>query len=114
MKAPAPLTIVDFRGDELEKARVSVAEATGAGRAEALRGAAGDLARQGVPQKEAVEVLQSACHQNGFIRERGLAAFQQTFADVKTLKLSDESSGYLIGAATQAYCPQYLSKAQQS
>jgi hypothetical protein len=80
MKAPAPLTIVDFRGDELEKARVSVAEATGAGRAEALRGAAGDLARQGVPQKEAVEVLQSACHQNGFIRERGLAAFQQTFA----------------------------------
>ena len=40
--------------------------------------------------------------------------FQQTFADVKTLQLSDASSGYLIGAATQAYCPQYLSKAQQS
>src|ERR1700739_1271870 len=40
--------------------------------------------------------------------------FQQTFADVKTLQLSDTNSGYLIGAATQAYCPQYISKAQQS
>jgi uncharacterized protein DUF732 len=39
---------------------------------------------------------------------------QQTFADVKTLQLSDTNSGYLIGAATQAYCPQYMSKAQQS
>jgi hypothetical protein len=37
----------------------------------------------------------------------------QTLADVKKgLGLSDTSSGYIIGAATQAYCPQYMSKAQ--
>ncbi len=43
------------------------------------------------------------------------ATLAQTLADVKgALSLSDGNSGYFIGAATQSYCPQYLSKATQS
>lgn len=43
------------------------------------------------------------------------ATLAQTLADVKSaLGLTDNNSGYFIGAATQSYCPQYVSKATQS
>jgi Protein of unknown function (DUF732) len=43
------------------------------------------------------------------------ASLPQTLSDVKgALGLSDTNSGYFIGAATQSYCPQYVSKATQS
>ncbi|WP_082459873.1 MULTISPECIES: DUF732 domain-containing protein [unclassified Mycobacterium] len=43
------------------------------------------------------------------------ATLAQTLSDVKSaLSLSDHNSGYFIGAATQSYCPQYVSKATQS
>ncbi|OJZ65826.1 hypothetical protein BRW65_27660 [Mycobacterium paraffinicum] len=43
------------------------------------------------------------------------ATLAQTLADVKSaLALTDSNSGYFIGAATQSYCPQYVSKATQS
>lgn len=43
------------------------------------------------------------------------ATLPQTLADVKSaLSLSDENSGFFIGAATQSYCPQYMSRATQS
>ncbi|WP_374021951.1 DUF732 domain-containing protein [Mycobacterium sp. HNNTM2301] len=43
------------------------------------------------------------------------ATLAQTMADVKSgLGLTDNNSGYFIGAATQSYCPQYVSKATQS
>lgn len=43
------------------------------------------------------------------------ATLAQTLSDVKNaLGLSDSNSGYFIGAATQSYCPQYVSKATQS
>lgn len=43
------------------------------------------------------------------------ATLAQTLSDVKgALGLSDTNSGYFIGAATQSYCPQYVSKATQS
>lgn len=36
--------------------------------------------------------------------------FQQVFNDVKqATSMSDNNVGYFIGAATQAYCPQYAS-----
>lgn len=42
------------------------------------------------------------------------ATLPQTLSDVKgALGLSDNNSGYFIGAATQSYCPQYVSKATQ-
>jgi len=43
------------------------------------------------------------------------ANLAQTLSDVKSaLSLSDSNSGFFIGAATQAYCPQYMNKATQS
>ncbi|MGD1237489.1 DUF732 domain-containing protein [Mycobacterium seoulense] len=43
------------------------------------------------------------------------ATLAQTLSDVQgALGLSDHNSGYFIGAATQSYCPQYVSKATQS
>ncbi|BBZ74603.1 DUF732 domain-containing protein [Mycobacterium paraseoulense] len=43
------------------------------------------------------------------------ATLAQTLSDVKgALGLTDTNSGYFIGAATQSYCPQYVSKATQS
>ena len=43
------------------------------------------------------------------------ATLPQTLSDVKgALGLTDSNSGYFIGAATQSYCPQYVSKATQS
>lgn len=40
------------------------------------------------------------------------ATLIQTLADVKSaLKLSDNNSGFFVGAATQSYCPQYSNKA---
>ncbi|KKC02933.1 DUF732 domain-containing protein [Mycobacterium nebraskense] len=42
------------------------------------------------------------------------ATLAQTLSDVKgALGLTDNNSGYFIGAATQSYCPQYVSKATQ-
>ena len=39
------------------------------------------------------------------------ATQEQTVADVKkALGLSDSGTGYLVGAATQSYCPQYMSR----
>jgi hypothetical protein len=80
MKTPSPLTVLDFRQDDLEKARASVAAATGADRAEVLRAAAHTLARLGVDQKDAGEVLQGASHKNRFIEDTSLRDFQETFA----------------------------------
>ncbi len=43
------------------------------------------------------------------------ATLIQTLSDVKgALKLSDTNTGFFVGAATQSYCPQYMSKATQS
>ncbi len=43
------------------------------------------------------------------------ANLAQTLGDVKgALQLSDSNSGFFIGAATQSYCPQYMSKATES
>ncbi|OBH12068.1 DUF732 domain-containing protein [Mycobacterium sp. E1747] len=43
------------------------------------------------------------------------ATLAQTLSDVKgALALTDTNSGYFIGAATQSYCPQYVSNATQS
>jgi len=43
------------------------------------------------------------------------ANLAQTLSDVQgALKLSDTNSGFFIGAATQSYCPQYMSRATQS
>ncbi len=39
------------------------------------------------------------------------ATQEQTVADVKkALGLSDSGTGYIVGAATQSYCPQYMSR----
>ena len=39
------------------------------------------------------------------------ATQEQTVADVKkALELSDSGTGYIVGAATQSYCPQYMSR----
>ncbi|HTX95946.1 MAG TPA: DUF732 domain-containing protein [Mycobacterium sp.] len=43
------------------------------------------------------------------------ATLPQTYSDVNgALGLSDTNTGFFIGAATQSYCPQYMSKATQS